>query len=585
MPEERAIRVLYIDLGSGRMRVEERADLARYLGGSGIATVLLEETVRPDLDPLHPAQPVILAIGPLTTIFPAVTKTVAAFRSPLTGEFGESHAGGRLAFALRYSGWDALVLTGQAQKPVYVVVDGSKVRIESAAAVWGLDTEESGRILRERTYRPGHRSIARIGPAGEACLPYAGVNVDTYRHFGRLGLGAVWGAKRLKALVVVGDSYQPIRDFPSYNRLYGEVYRRVVDTAAMEKYHELGTPANVIPLSAMDALPTRNLQAASFEDALDVSGESFAVHDLVRKIACTGCPIGCIHIALLREEFAPGYEIEPSFLSYDHELIYALGTMLGIGVRHEILRLIKAVERVGLDAISTGVALAWATEAQERGLLSVGDLGVRLSFGEVAGYLDAIALLVEGRTEAAHQLARGATAAAQVYGGGDFAVELAPGQGVAGYHTGYANVIGQLLGMRHSHLDNAGYSVDQSIGDRTDEEMVEEILKEEAVRCVLTSLVICLFARKVYDLPTVSAALGTIGIDQTEAQLEALGQDILARRFRLRARLGFDYDQLRIPRRLTETPSLHGQLDRGRLERMSALHRQRVEHLLAGMED
>jgi aldehyde:ferredoxin oxidoreductase len=576
MPEDRLIRVLYIDLGSGRMRVEERADLAHYLGGSGVATVLLEEAVQAGRDPLDPVQPVVLAIGPLTTIFPAVTKTVAAFRSPLTGEFGESHAGGRLAFALRYSGWDALVITGRAEKPVYLFVDGSKVRLESATAVWGLDTEETGRLLRERTYRPGHRSIARIGPAGEAMLPYAGVNVDTYRHFGRLGLGAVWGSKRLKALVVVGDDYQPVPDLPAYNRVYGEVYHRVVETAAMEKYHELGTSANVIPLSALGALPTRNLQAGSFAEALDISGEAFAVHDLMRKIACTGCPIGCIHLALLREEFAPGYEFESTLVSYDHELIYALGSMLGIGLRHDVLRLIKAVERVGLDAISTGVAMAWATEAQERGLLPAEQLGARLQFGQAAGYLDLVVLLVEGRTEAARLLARGATAAAAVYGGSDFAVELAPGQGAAGYHTGYANVVGQLLGMRHSHLDNAGYAVDQGQGDAGDEALVGALLEEEAVRCVLTSLVICLFARKVYDLPTVRAALGCIGIERSEEELGGLGREILARRLRLRARLGFDLSHVHVPGRFTETPSPRGRLEVGRLERMVELYGQRV---------
>ncbi|HSR35419.1 MAG TPA: aldehyde ferredoxin oxidoreductase N-terminal domain-containing protein, partial [Anaerolineae bacterium] len=119
------IRILHVDLAAGEMRVEERADLFHdYLGGTGVAMRLLDELVHDDKDALDPAQPVIFAIGPLTTIFPVVTKTAATFRSPLTGEYGESHAGGQFASSLRYAGYDALVLTGAADRLVYLVIDG-----------------------------------------------------------------------------------------------------------------------------------------------------------------------------------------------------------------------------------------------------------------------------------------------------------------------------------------------------------------------------------------------------------------------------------------------------------------------------
>lgn len=138
-----------------------------------------------------------------------------------------------------------------------------------------------------------------------------------------------------------------------------------------EKYHDIGTSVNVIPLNKIGALPTRNLKSAHFEQAESISGEALAEHFLGRRIACAHCPVGCIHLAALRIP----YEDEPYFyktemISYDYELIYALGTMLGISDPKGLLRLLERVERYGVDAISTGVVLAWITEAYERGLVT-----------------------------------------------------------------------------------------------------------------------------------------------------------------------------------------------------------------------
>ena len=182
-------RILKVDLNTGLVEVQLRPDLSSWLGGVGLGTRLLAETVDPEAGPLAPQQPLVLAIGPLTAAFPAVTKTSAHFRSPLTGNLGESHAGGRLAMALRFAGYDALVITGASRRPVYLTVSTRDVQLKDATPLWGLSTEDTGRILRENEVRlgAGKRSILRIGPAGEAGVHYACVNVDSYRHFGRLG--------------------------------------------------------------------------------------------------------------------------------------------------------------------------------------------------------------------------------------------------------------------------------------------------------------------------------------------------------------------------------------------------------------
>ena len=580
MLNESYIRVLDVDLGTGRVRALRRPDLQPYLGGVGLATALLAEYVRPDLDPLAPEQPIVIAIGPLSTIYPAVTKAIAMFRSPLNGELGESHAGGRLALAMRYAGYDALVLHGRAPRPVYLYVDSDQVLLKRADTLWGMDAEEAGRVLRDLEPGRGHRSIMRIGPAGERLVRYALVNCETYRHFGRLGLGAVFGSKLLKGIYISGDCDIPIPNVKEYNRVYTEIYRRIVSTDAMQKYHDLGTPANVLALHELGALPTRNLQSGRFEGAAEISGEAFAEHDLMRKVACSGCPIGCIHIALLRQQFGDEHEYSWTGISYDHELLYSLGSLLGIASRHGILRLLDRVAQKGLDAIATGVTLAWATEAAARGLIDTRELGTDLSFGDVEGYLKAIEAIVEGKSELARQLALGVTAAARRYGGEDFALALG-GNPVAGYHTGYANILGQLVGARHSHVDNGGYSIDQKPRELTDEEIVDAVISEEQERNALNSLAICMFARKIYDRPTALAALNAIGIPWTEQDWVDLGRRIYRQKVALKESFGFSYRDLRVPARFFETPSMRGRLDPQRFARLLELFNERLDAIRA----
>ncbi|NPV26120.1 MAG: aldehyde:ferredoxin oxidoreductase [Firmicutes bacterium] len=580
MLNQKYIRVLTIDLTSQTFDIEERADLYEYLGGSGVAVQLFSETVNPNLDAYAPAQPIVFAIGPLSTIYPAVTKTVAMFRSPLTGELGESHAGLRSALAMRFAGYDAIVIRGRAARATYLSIGSRSVDFKNAEPLWGLSTEEAGRLLRELEPGMGQRSCLRIGPAGEKLVAFAGVNVDTFRHFGRLGLGAVFGSKNLKAIVIYGKNSYPISKFKEYAQVYQEIYTQMIDTELMEKYHDLGTSVNVAPLSAMHALPTRNLQQSSFEQAEQISGESFAAEALIRKMACPGCPVGCIHIGICRRQFAgDGFEWESATVSYDHELIYALGSMLGVGDKNDLLALIEKVELHGLDAISTGVLLAWVTEAYTRGLITEQEVGGPVAFGETAHYLEVIDRLVTQPNEFYQVLARGTAAAAERYGGQEFALTLGKNE-VAGYHTGYANILGQLVGARHSHLDNAGYSLDQTLTEYNPEKIVSALIEEEQIRCALTSLCICLFARKVYDPPTVIKALGAIGIDLTEEQFIKLGKKIWRLKLAVKRRLGYDETQLNIPKRFFETPGLKGQLNEQTMEELRRLYREKIRMVL-----
>jgi aldehyde:ferredoxin oxidoreductase len=568
------VRVLHVNLATGETRVEDRTDLIHEcLGGTGLAVRLLDENVHDSKDALDVSQPVVLAIGPLTTIFPVVTKAVATFRSPLTGEYGESHAGGHLASSLRYAGYDAVIISGAAERWVYLVIDGQQIEIRAADAMVGMDVTETGRIIRDRIEGAGHRSILRIGPAGERGIRHANVNVDTFRHFGRLGLGAVLGSKKLKAIAVIGQDHIDLpADSRAYKKAYAEIYDRVLHTDAMKKYHELGTLANIVPLSELGALPSYNVRQGFFGAAEEISGEAFAQSELITKRACAGCQIGCIHVALYRRPFAPGWEYESTLVAYDHELVYAVGSLLGVGDRRGILRLIEEIDKAGMDIISCGTALAWATEAMERGLLQpeqFGDLDLR--WGDTDRYAQAITAIVRGDTELGRWLGQGEVAAARHYGGQDY-VAAVGGQGIAGYWTGYGHVLGHLLGARHSHLDNAGYAIDQKLEPYTDETIVNAIVADEAERIVQTCIAICLFARQVYDLETTSKALSSVGIELDANSLRAMGERIYWERVRLRDRLGFQARVEEVPKRFFETPTLRGKLEPERVGQMLAIY-------------
>jgi aldehyde:ferredoxin oxidoreductase len=568
LPHDPLARVLYVDLARRRSWAEERPDLfEESLGGTGAGIQLLEEECPPGADPLGPENPIIFAVGPLVGLFPIASKTVAMFKSPHTGNLGESHAGGRSAVALRMAGYGALVVRGASASPVYLVVEGDQVHFRDASALWGLRSSYTvGSVLRQREKGSGMRTIMRIGRAGERLVSYACVVTETYRHFGRLGLGAVFGSKKLKAVVVSGERSLPVADRKAYRQAYDDIFIAATESELMQKYHELGTSMNVVPLDAIGALPTRNLQAGRFEGAEAISGERLAADYLGRRIACAHCPIACIHLAALRIPYpSEPYFYKTTMLGYDHEPIYATGSMLGLGDVPGMLQLMDEIEVQGLDVMSTGVALAWASEALARGLITTKETdGLALAFGEAPPYVEAVRRIVSQPTDFYRALARGVEHAASVYGGAEFALAFG-GLEMPGYHTGPGCHLGYLTGARHSHLDSAGYSLDQKAAREgkplTPEGVADALLKEERWRQVLTSLVVCLFARGVYDPETVLKALACAGYEWTQSDLERLGAETLRRKVAFKQREGFTFEGLRIPGRILETPAPAGPFD------------------------
>jgi aldehyde:ferredoxin oxidoreductase len=570
-------RVVVVDLGARTLRVETVPGRETWLGGSGLAALLFEKFGDTAAPWDAPGQPLIFAIGPLTGYFPLMSKTVCGFLSPYHGQFTESHAGGRSALALRFADMDALVVRGRAARPSVLSVGSRHMEIKDAPFLWGKDVFSTGKMLRHMLPGSGTRSILRIGPAGENGCAYACINVDTYRHFGRMGSGAVMGAKNLKAIAILGDASFPLPEGKAYAAAFKEIYGLVTETSMMSKYHDLGTAGNVAALNELKSLPWRNLQATT-DPAIDgISGEKFAEDMLLRNAACAGCPVGCIHVGFLREKFMADHRYLYRQVAYDYEPIFSLGSMLGMTDGFAVLGLMDAVEREGLDCMSAGVALAWATEALERGDVTEADTLTPLRFGEAEGYKAAIRHLGAAANDFYRSLAKGTMHAARRHKGEDYACVL--GQEMAGYATGETFFASEALSFRHSHLDSSAYSADQKPQDKDADKVVAGFVKDEAARCVLTSMVSCLFARGVYSPERLGGALAALGYQGVADGLDRAGGEIQRLRWRLRLRSGYAPMQAKIPKRYTEVVTWKGAIDAHYLETLRQTYARAIEEL------
>jgi aldehyde:ferredoxin oxidoreductase len=570
-------RVLTINLTSAQSTIVEVEGRNEVAGGSGLAALLFGKYGKLDKPWDDPEQPLIFAIGPLTGYFPLMSKTVCAFRSPYHNQFAESHAGGRSALALRFADLDAIVITGKAVKPVCISLGSRHIEIKEVHYLWGMDVYTTGKYLRHMFRGSGHRSILRIGPAGEHGSPMAGINADTYRHFGRLGGGAVMGVKNIKGIVIQGDAAFLLPDNKDYPRLFEEVHTKLTDTDMMSKYHDLGTPSNVIPLNKLRALPVRNLQQTSDPDIVGISGEKFAEVALLRNNACAGCPVGCIHIGFVREKFAKENRYLYRQVAYDHEPIFATGSMLGVLDCFKVLGIIDVVERIGLDVMSGGVALAWATEALEKGVVSEKETIIPLRFGDAEAYKEAMIHLAMGTNEFYRTLSQGTMAAAERYNGKDFACVL--GQEMAGYATGETFFASQALGFRHSHLDSGGYAYDQKTEEKDAGKAADFLIKDEQGRVFLTSMLACLFARGVYTDELLGRCLNSVGYSDLAAGIPDVSSHIQKLRWKIKFATGFDPHLVSIPKRFTEIVTWKGTIDAEYLQSLKNEYARRVIEL------
>ncbi len=575
-------RVLKVDLSTSRGQIEEIEGRDLYAGGSGLAAYLFHKNARPDKSWKDPEQPLIFAIGPLTGYFPLMSKVVCAFKSPYHNQYAESHGGGRSALSMRFADMDALVITGKARRPSCLVVGSRTLEVKDVHYLWGKSVQRTGQMLRRLVGGSGHRSILRIGRTGENRSAMACINVDTYRHFGRLGGGAVMGDKNLKAIVILGDESFDLPDNKEYAPLFQKIYGQLTETSMMDKYHNLGTPVNVAVLNGIQALPCRNLQRTSDLGISGITGETFADRTLLRNTACAGCQVGCIHVGFVREKFSEPNQYLYRQVSYDHEPIFAMGAMLGVLDAFEVLTLLEIAEKEGLDVMSAGVGLAWATEAFEKGLITEKETLIPLKFSHAGAYAQALKHLGAAANDFYRLLGQGTLKAAEHYGGTDFACVL--GQEMGGYATGEVFFISQALGLRHSHLDAGGYSYDQKQKGKDVAHAVEFLIQDEKARVFLTSMVSCLFAREVYKEAVLADCLNAVGYRNLAENLDSISRRVLRKRWQIRMKTGFDPESVKISERFKQVVTWKGPMDINYLNALQKAYAQRIWEMAKSKE-
>lgn len=433
--------ILDIDLtrrSVGTYALSDR-DRERFIGGRFISTKILWDQLPPGSDPLSPANLLVVMTGPLTgTGAPSSSRYDISAKSPLTGAIGHSNSGGNFGIHLKRAGWDGIVVRGKADRPVYIEIEEDRVRIRSADALWGLDTEAAQAAL-------GRGGKMVIGPAGERQVKYATV-VSQERCHGRTGMGAVMGAKNLKAIVARGRRRTTLHDpagFKAAVKKWVRLLRRHPATGHIAPTY--GTAVFVNALSPRNALPTRNFSSGTFAGADRISGERLARERLVGNFGCPSCPIRCGRIVELDGRRIKGPEFE---------ILCMLGSNMLIDDLDAIIRWNRELDLLGLDTITLGNVLGFAAELNAKGLWANG-----IEFGNPASISAAIPAIA-AREGIGADLAEGVRFLAQKYGGGDFAAHV-KGLEIAGYEPRAA--IGHGLGYATAnrgacHLDG-GYLI------------------------------------------------------------------------------------------------------------------------------
>jgi aldehyde:ferredoxin oxidoreductase len=486
-------RALIADVSDGSASVLPLPDelLRAYLGGAGLGAWLMHRLAPPGVDPLAPEAPLAFVFSPFVgTPLTTSAKFAVVAKSPLTGMLNDALASSHFAISGKLTGNDAIVVRGACRRPSALLVDGDGARLVDAADLWGRPAAEAEKRLRERLGR-GWR-VAAIGPAGEKGVRYATVSHDG-RHAGRGGLGAVMGAKRLKAIAVRAATKVAPANPPAVLAAARDLRARSFGPATA-KYRELGTLANLLAFNAISTLPTRNFQAATFAGAPKLAAEDLSKLRSVTRNSCASCTIGCEHIYSARG----GKQMR-----VEYENVFALGPMCGVSDPDAVLAASGRCDELGMDTISAGGTIAWAMECAERGLIDA----PWLRFGDGDALMRALEE-IGARQGLGELLAEGSRRAAEHVGGGSAA--FAPhvkGMELPGYEprTMQAMALGLAVNARGADHNRSGaYEADLSgEHDRLEggQPHVVAAIESEDRAAIMDSLILCKFLRGVFIEP------------------------------------------------------------------------------------
>ena len=526
-------KILYVDLATGKTRTEKLSEetAKKYVGGIGLGMHLWLSNTKTKMDAFSPENPLVLALGPLSgTMFPTGGNGHAFIsKSPATGGVGEAVSHGTFGTELKRAGYDAVVMTGKAEKPVYLFIDDDTVKLRDANHLWGRSPGETDDVIRDEL-GDYYIRVAAIGLAGEKLSKISGILNDKTHVAGRTGLGAVMGSKNLKAIAVRGTCDVAVAKPAEFLDLVQEYHERMKGPAA-KKYRTLGSIENLSINNNLTCMPTNNYEMAHFMNTDKISGEVLNEYFLAKIIACNSCAMRCEHEVIIREG---SYKGTMTRLEYDS--VWALGPNCGIDQPNFIIKAAERCYYYGLDATSTGVAISFLMDCHEKGLLSHEQLeGIDPHFGNANALVNLIEKI--GKREGIGDLlADGVKVAAEKIGKNS--AELAQhikGLEVTGYDlrclktTALAAAV-SFRGADHTRsgvliLDLKG-KVDSLKAEAGRGKLVKEF---EDVTNLLDSLMICKNAKGTFygELADVAKVYSiTTGIQVTPEEMALAGQRI-----------------------------------------------------------
>lgn len=544
-------RLLVVDLSNRSSRVDPLDEdvLRRCLGGKGLASHLLLERNPKGVDPFDPANHILFALGSASgsSIYGSCRHGVYS-KSPLTGFFGESYSGGSLAIPMSKTGYDAIMIDGASDKPVWLEIGDSDVVFHDASDLWGKETFETEIEVKRRVNDP-KAGVMVIGPAGENRVRFASIKNDGWRMAGRAGMGAVLGSKRVKALAFHGSKIRPYADPDGIKAYTKQMLKDLKDHPATHAYRNMGTPMMVDLLNKAGGFPTRYWAEGVYEHSASINAQSMKERLNAKPGACRTCFVACAKKTEVLEGRHKGLKMEGP----EYETIYSFGGLCYIDKIEEIAYLNNLCDRLGMDTISSGNLAAFAIEASRRGKISDS-----LEYGNPDQVADILHKIVR-REGVGGLLAEGVRPAGEELGLEDIVVHV-KGMEPAGYDPRALKGMGLAYAVADRgacHLRTTFYKPELTgLSDPASIEGKTELFLDFEDRCTLfDTMIFCRFYRDFYpweELPKVVAL--TTGLELEKADLRAIAARVTnnARRFNIREGLSPSDD--RLPKRfLNET--------------------------------
>jgi len=566
-------KVLFIDLSSGSIKEERLPEKVyhEFIGGLGVGVRVLYECMKPKAEPLGPDNILGFVTSPLTGTGFQGARLQLVGKSPLTGGWGDANCGGSLAVELKASGYDGVFFGGVSPKPVYVYLNDGEVEFIDAVHLWGKDTVETEERIKDEL---GMRTrVACIGPAGESMSLSAGVAHEGSSFAARSGLGAVMGAKRLKAFAARGTKRVPVADGERLAMLHRRYIKDVKESTnfVIPMFRKWGTCSFFEDYLAAGDCPIKNWTLSGkqeFTNWANLHGDSITKYEY-RKHACRGCSLGCKGwLAVDKGPFAVSKAAK-----VEYETLGMLGSNLLIDDIEAIIKANDICNRGGMDTISVGSALSLAMECYEHGLITKEDTGgIELTWGNANSMVAMVekivrrqrfgAVLADGSKLAAERIGRGSEKWAMHVGGQDLPAHdprtsIAHGWGYITDPTPGRHTTTQIMDSYEEQIPLsfiAELEFPQKVNMLDPEANIRVFAVSSDLDQLTTSAGVCWFGMVTETLPLIDVISAMTGWDFSLVEGLKVGRRIKTLRQAFNFREGVKPGEWHIPERLEAAP-------------------------------